>query len=53
MPQPVEARLPHRATPMRRLRLDRQRADQARVTQAYPHEGIYGYTTPPSIVMNR
>jgi len=33
--------------------LDRQRADQARVTQAYPHEGIYGYTAPPSVVMNR
>ena len=33
--------------------LDRQRADQARVTRAYPHEGIHGYTTPPSIVMNR
>jgi len=33
--------------------LDGQRADQARVTRAYPHEGIYGYTSPPSIVMNR
>jgi hypothetical protein len=54
LPRPG-SRIAHRqcATATQWVALDQQKADRARVTHAYPHEGTYGYNTPPSIVMNR
>ena len=57
VPQRGEAGLAHRDTPMRHATewagFDRQKIAAARLPQTCPHEGTFGYTAPPSVVMNR